>query len=227
VFEHSPTPLTDWFYAMYLMTATRNGVSAKELQRQLGVTYKCAWRIGHQLRDLMSARDKANNPGPIQEHVEVDSTYIGGKIKGRRGKGAYLKNKTIVLGMVERRGVLRGKVVPNEKRTTLFPIIQFNVTQDAIVSSDTAGAFETLGKLEYDHGMVNHQIEEWACGIHHTNTIEGFWTHLKRGIKSTHASVSRKHLQRYVDEFAFRFNNRDEPAQMFHRMLSQISRPTE
>src|SRR5256885_2760725 len=122
LFEHSPTPLTDWFYAIYLMTATRNGVSAKELQRQLGVTYKCAWRIGHQLRDLMAARAKTQHPGPLSGHVEVDEAYIGGKLKGRRGKGAYLKNKTIVLGMVERKGAFRGKIIPDERQASVFPV---------------------------------------------------------------------------------------------------------
>src|SRR6266571_350567 len=135
IFEHSSTPLTDWFYAIYLITATRNGVSAKELQRQLGVTYKCAWRIGHQLRDLMSARDKANNPGQLSGHVELDEAYVGGKLKGRRGKGAYLKNKTTVFGMVQREGTFRGKVVPDEKRQTVFPIIMDNIPAGSTVTT--------------------------------------------------------------------------------------------
>ncbi len=225
IFEHSSTPLTDWFYAIYLITATRNGVSAKELQRQLGVTYKCAWRIGHQLRDLMSARDKANNPGQLSGHVELDEAYVGGKLKGRRGKGAYLKNKTTVFGMVQREGTFRGKVVPDEKRQTVFPIIMDNIAAGSTVTTDTHGIYDTLGKLGYKHRTVNHQIEEWVRGIYHTNNIEGFWSHLKRGISSTHISVSKKHLQRYVDEFAFRYNNREAPAEMFHRMLAQISKP--
>lgn len=224
VFEHSSTKLSAWFHAMYLMTATRNGVSAKELQRQLGVTYKCAWRIGHQIRELMSARDKANNPGPLEGHVELDETYVGGKLKGRRGKGAYLKNKTTVFGMVERNGIFRGKVVPNEQRVTIFPIIQENVAQGTTLSTDTHGIYETVGKLGYNHGTVNHQIEEWVRGSVHTNNIEGFWSHLKRGISSTHVSVSRQHLQKYVDEFGFRYNNREAPAEMFNRMLKQISK---
>src|SRR5882724_10889307 len=100
VFEHSSTSLTLWFHAMYLMTATRNGVSAKELQRQLGVTYKCAWRIGHQLRELMAARDEAMNPGPLTGHVEIDETYVGGKIKGNRL--SKIRNKIAVVGAIER-----------------------------------------------------------------------------------------------------------------------------
>lgn len=226
VFEHSSTSLTLWFHAMYLMTATRNGVSAKKLQRQLGVTYKCAWRIGHQIRLLMSARDKANNPGPLKGHVKMDETYVGGKLKGRRGKGAYLKNKTTVFGMVEREGTFRGKVVPNEQRATIFPIVIRNIEPGTTLSTDTHGIYETVSKLGYKHGAVNHQIEEWVRGDCHTNNIEGFWSHLKRGISSTHVSVSRQHLQKYVDEFGFRYNNRDNPADMFSRMLKQISKGT-
>jgi transposase len=128
IFEHSSTPLNLWFHAMYLMTATRNGVSGKELQRQLGVTYKCAWRIGQQLRILMKARAAAQKPGPLSGHVEIDETYVGGKIKVKQfGKGEYLKNKTTVFGMVERGGSVRGKVVPDDKITTLHPIIRENV----------------------------------------------------------------------------------------------------
>jgi transposase len=223
IFEHSSTKLTLWFHAMYLMTATRNGVSAKELERQLGVTYKCAWRIGHQLRILMAARDKANNPGPMTGHVEADETYLGGRLKGAKGKDQYLANKTTVLGMVERGGYLRGNVVKNERRETLVPIIKANVAPGTTLSTDTHKSHRKLGKHGFNHGAVNHKIEEWVNGIHHTNTIEGFWSHLKRGISSTHVFVSKKHAQKYVDEFAFRYNNRHAPAEMFQRMLAQVS----
>jgi len=222
IYEHSSTPLTDWFYAMYLMTATRNGVSAKELQRQLGVTYKCAWRIGHQLRILMAARDKAMNPGQLSGHVEIDEAYIGGKKRGRRGKGDYLKNKTTVLGIAQRDGQLRGQVVPNEQRVSVLPVIQQHVEKRATISTDENRIYMVLPSMGYEHGTVNHLHKQWRDGIHCTNTIEGFWSHLKRGIRSTHASVSRKHLQKYVNEFAFRYNNREAPADMFHRMLAQV-----
>jgi transposase len=224
-FEKSSTLLTLWFHAMYLMTATRNGVSARELERQLGVTYKCAWRIGHQLRDLMSARDAASNTGPLSGHVEIDETYVGGRLRkfNGHGKGFYLQNKSTVFGIVERGGSVRTQVVPNEQKTTLLPIIQENVAKGSSISTDTHGSYRTLKKLGYKHGRVNHNIDEWKNGIHCTNTIEGFWSHLKRGIKSTHASVSKQHLQRYVDEFSFRYNNRHDPSEMFARLLKQIS----
>ena len=224
IFEHSTTPLTDWFYAMYLMMATRNGVSAKELQRQLGVTYKCAWRIGHQLRLLMAARAKANNPGPLKGHVEMDEAYIGGVRPGKRGRGAA--HKSVVFGMLERDGDVRGMVVENARRVTLRPIIKENVAPGTTISSDEYWPYQILKLHGYIHGTVGHRKGEYVNGIHHTNSIEGFWSHLKRGIRSTHTSVSKQHLQKYVDEFSFRFNNRHAPADMFARMLAQVSKPT-
>ncbi|MGI8738530.1 MAG: IS1595 family transposase [Gammaproteobacteria bacterium] len=220
-FEHSSTPLTLWFHAMYLMTATRNGVSAKELQRQLGVTYKCAWRIGHELRKLMAARNEANNPSPISGHIEADETYVGGRRKGTRGRGA--KGKTIVFGMLQREGSVKAKVVPNIKRKTLSPIIVETVAQGSTISTDELSTYSALGQSGYEHGTVHHGLKIYVDGIYHVNGIEGFWSHLKRGIRSTHASVSPQHLQKYVDEFSFRYNNRQAPADMFKRMLAQIS----
>jgi predicted RNA-binding Zn-ribbon protein involved in translation (DUF1610 family)/transposase-like protein len=224
VFEHSSTPLTLWFHAMYLMTATRNGVSAKELQRQLGVTYKCAWRIGHQLRDLMAARAKAINPGPLEGHIEVDETWVGGK-RRRSNKGKpVLENKTPVMGLLQRGGPLKVKVIKDNSALVLVPQVMDNVAPGSTVSTDEWRAYRSLAKLGYNHGAVKHQAEEWKNGIHHTNGIEGFWSHLKRGISSTHVAVSRQHLQRYVEEFAFRYNNREAPAEMFERMLRHVSR---
>lgn len=224
VFEKSRTTLTDWFYAMYLMTATRNGVSAKELQRQLGVTYKCAWRIGHQIRELMTARDKANNPGQLSGHVEIDETYVGGKRKGK-GQMGKKSHRTIVMGALERDGAVKATIVPNVQRSTLLPIVKATVAVGSTISTDELSSYRTLAKYGYNHGTVDHTREEYVSGIFHTNSIEGFWSHLKRGIRSTHASVSPKHLSKYVNEFAFRYNNRHAPADMFNRMLAQISKP--
>lgn len=221
IFEKSSTKLTLWFHAMYLMTATRNGVSAKELQRQLGVTYKCAWRTGHQLRELMAARAEAQNPGPLSGHVEIDETYVGGYQK--REKKNHVSNKTIVMGMIERGGPFRGEVIPAATAKRLVPRVLENVAIGSTVNTDSLRSYRTLGKLGYNHVSVNHDLKQWAIGINHTNSIEGFWSHLKRGLSSTHCAVSPKHLQAYVNEFAFRYNNRHAPAQMFDRMLKQIT----
>ena len=221
VFEHSSTTLTLWFHAMYLMTATRNGVSAKELQRQLGVTYKCAWRIGHQLRDLMAKRNKIQNPGQLSGHVEADETYVGGR--RRRSDKNRFDNKATVMGMLQRGGPIKAKVVSSNETMVLIPNIMENVQPGTTISTDEWRSYRNLSGLGYVHGTVKHRDEEWKNGIHHVNSLEGFWSHLKRGIRSTHIAVSRKHLQRYVEEFSFRYNNREAPAEMFNRMLKQIT----
>ncbi|OGA26864.1 MAG: hypothetical protein A3F77_04465 [Betaproteobacteria bacterium RIFCSPLOWO2_12_FULL_67_28] len=225
IFEHSSTPLSQWFHAMYLLTATRNGVAAKELQRQLGVTYKCAWRIGHQLRILMTERAKADDPGQLSGHVEVDETFIGGrKHRTKKRRHGDKSSKTVVMGMVQRGGPLIGKVVKGTHTMSLIPQVMENVAPGTTISTDEWKPYKHLPSLGYTHFRVNHSAEEWVNGIHHTNTLEGFWSHLKRGIRSTHVSVSPQHLQKYVDEFAFRFNKRKEPAEMFNRLVRQVSR---
>src|SRR6266849_1103804 len=155
IFEHSSTPLTDWFYAMYLMTATRNGVSAKELQRQLGVTYKCAWRIGHQLRKLMAARAEAQNPGQLSGHVEVDETFVGGRRhRSKARRHGDKDNKTIVLGIAQRGGPLRGKIVKSTSALTLIPEVMENVAPGATVSTDEWKPYKNLRSLGYVHASV-------------------------------------------------------------------------
>lgn len=216
VFEHSSTPLSLWFHAMYLMTSTRNGVAAKELQRQLGVTYKCAWRIGHQLRELMGGNPSRKK----HKHVEIDETYIGGK---SNEIGRPVKTKAAVLGILERKGNVIAKVVPNVKVGTLFPIIEENVQKGTYVSTDALPAYKKLHALGYRQGAVAHHKHQWKNGIFCTNGIEGFWGHLKKGIRSTHIHVSAEYLQKYVDEFSFRYNNRHEPYAMFNRLVRLIS----
>lgn len=222
VFEHSSTPLTLWFHAMYLMTSTRNGVAAKELQRQLGVTYKCAWRIGHQLRELMAARDKATTPPLLTGHVEIDETLVGGKHKGKHAPRSA--GKTVVMGLVQRGGPIKGHVLPDARKQTLLPYIFKDVAFGSTISTDTLPAYKLLKDHGYKHGAVNHEAFEWMRGEFGTNRIEGFWAHLKNGIRSTHIHVSPQYLQKYVDEFGYRYNNRHEPAEMFRRMLAQISK---
>jgi transposase len=224
VFEHSSTNLTKWFHAMYLMTATRNGVSAKEIERQLGVTYKCAWRMGHQLRLLMAARDKANNPPKMSGHVEIDEAIVGGRHKGKNAPRTA--GKTVVMGLVQRGGHVKGHVVPDSKKVSLLPHIFADVAPGTTISTDQLQSYAKLSQHGYKHGAVRHDRFEWARGEFSTNRIEGFWSHLKAGIRSTHIHVSAQHMQKYVDEFACRYNNRHEPAEMFQRVLAQISKAT-
>ena len=214
-FEASHTPLQKWFYAMYLFTTSRHGVPAKELQRQLGVTYKTAWRMGHEIRKYMG---KVDGDSGLSGHVEVDETYVGGRVDVRPGV-KMLDNKTIVMGMVERGGNVLTKIVPNVRTKTLIPVVQEYIAQGSTISTDELHPYTHLRKAGYKHGRVKHNIREWVRGIHHTNTIEGFWSHLKNSIKGTHIHVSKKHLTKYLKEFEYRYNMREMPTLMFDRLL--------
>ena len=216
LFEKTHTPLQKWFYAMYLFTTTRHGVAAKELQRQLGVTYKTAWRMGHEIRKFMAETD---GEAPLGGTVEVDETYVGGKRSGgKRGRGA--PNKTVVFGMLERDGDVMTKVVPDVRKKTLQPIIKENVEKGSTVNSDELASYGGLGKAGYDHETVNRGAGEYVDGDCHVNGLEGFWARLKLSIRGTHVHVSKKHLQKYVKEFEYRYNMRRNPGRMFDRLLA-------
>jgi transposase-like protein len=197
------------------MSQSKNGVAAKELERQLGVTYKCAWRIAKQIRLLMKS-----GGDPLTGIIEADETYIGGKRKGKRGRGAA--GKTAVFGMVERDGTIKTQVVDNVQGKTLTPIIQENVAPGSTVSTDELASYNRLGALGYVHGTVTHGKGEYVKGIFHTNNLEGYWSQLKRSINGTYHAVSRKHLPSYLDEFSFRYDHRCDmtalPVTMFSRV---------
>jgi transposase-like protein len=215
LFEKSRTPLQLWFYAIYLFTTTRHGVSGKELQRQLGVTYKCAYRMGQQIRGHMAGVD---GEPPLSGNVEIDETMIGGKRPGKRGRGAA--GKTAILGMMQRDGDVMTHVVPNVKRATLRPIIDANVEKGSTVNTDELRSYTYLGTSGYTHKTVNHGCGEYVNGDSHVNSIEGYWSHLKKSIRSTHIHVSGKHLSKYAKEFEYRFNSRKNPEGMFPELIS-------
>ena len=177
LFEKSRTPLQLWFYAIHLFTTTRHGVSGKELQRALGVTYKCAYRMGCQIREHMA---KVDGEDPLSGNIEVDETYVGGKHAGKRGRGA--SGKTVVFGMMERNGDVMTKVVPDAKTKTIRPLILENVEKDSTINSDEWHAYKNLDKHGYKHQTVNHGEGEYVNGDAHVNSIEGYWAHLKKSI---------------------------------------------
>jgi transposase len=216
-FHRSHTPLQKWFYAMYLFTTTRHGVPAKELQRQLSVNYKTAWRMGHEIRKYLGLVD---GDAPLSGHVEVDETLIGGR---RKGSGTGALNKTIVLGMLERGGDLMTRVIKDTKGVSLIPPVVENVKKGRTISTDEWLGYYYLKHIGYTHGTVNHAHEEWVNGIHHTQSIEGFWSLLKRSIKGTHVHVSARHLAKYLVEFEFRWNLRQHPEEMFPRLLEHLA----
>lgn len=214
IFHKSSTPLTLWFHALFLFASARNGVSAKEVQRQLGVTYKCAWRMTHQIRSLMT-----QGKDPLSGTVEADETYIGGSRRGgKRGRGT---DKAAVVGVVQRGGSVRAKHVDNVKSATVIPILRENVTLGSAVMTDEFPIYNRVEKDGYLHEVIQHGIKEYVRGNVHTNTIEGFWSQVKRSISGTHHAVSKKYLQFYLNEFVFRYNHRDSSLPMFHLLLAR------
>ena len=215
--ERSRTPLHKWFYAMFLFTNSRHGVPAKELQRQLDVTYKTAWRMAHEIRKYMA---KVDGETPLGGTVEADETYVGGKRPGKRGRGAA--GKTVVFGMLERGGDVMTKVVPNVRKRTLQPIIAENVEPGSTLHTDELGSYKGIDRAGYRHATVNHGLGEYVSGDSHVNGLEGFWARLKLAIRGTHVHVSRKHLPKYVKEFEYRYNRRKRPDAMFGDLVASL-----
>lgn len=217
IFHKSPTSLRSWFHAIFLMASTRCGISAKQLERELGVTYKTAWRMFRQIRTLMTE----NRFSYLAGEVEADETYIGGKRRGKRGRGA--EGKSIVMGIAERNGKIKVKVIPNVKAKTLIPQIAGNVKPTSTVYTDELSSYKSLPRLGYKHLIVNHSEKVYVDGDKHTNTVDGFWSLVKRGIDGVHHVVSPKYLQAYLDSYAFRYNHRGDQVPMFKTLLSQVS----
>ncbi|MGD0855541.1 MAG: IS1595 family transposase [Dehalococcoidia bacterium] len=215
IFRKSSTPLKVWFEAIFWMATTRSGHSAKELQRRTGVTYKTAWRMFKQIRTLLD-----ENPGLFTTEVEVDETYIGGAHHGPRGRGA--EGKTAVIGIAQRHGKVTSKVVTDTKRSTVMPLIIKNVAKKSIVYTDEYPVYDCVDRLGYEHETVNHGAGIYVNGNASTNTIEGYWSLVKRGINGVYHAVSPKYLQSYLNEYQFRYNHRLEEAPMFLTMLNQI-----
>lgn len=200
IFRKTTTPLTSWFYAIYLFSVSKNGVSAKELERHLGVTYKTAWRMATQIRKLMAQENEK-----LSGSVEVDETYIGGKHTMAQGRS----KKEVVFGVVERYGRASAHQVKSAGSRVLLPIIEANVEVGASIHSDEYRAYNTLKRRGYTHTTVNHSTLEYVRGNAHTNTIEGFWSQLKRSLDGTYHAVSPKYLQSYLNQFVFYYNFRD------------------
>jgi len=219
-FEKSRTPLQYWFFAMYLFCASRNGVAAKELQRQLGVTYKCAFRMGHKIREFMGEADGNAPLGGLGHLVEIDETFIGGH--DPRGTKA---DKHIVLGAVERGGEIQTKVIDSRHSHNVIPTAAAMLAPKARVVTDDYVAYTALPALGHPHTSINHSAEEWVRGPYHTNSIENFWAQLKRSIDGTYIHVSKKHLPKYLNEFEYRFNLRKTPYAMFQILTYAFARP--
>jgi len=240
IFEDSPIPLQKWLPALWLLISCKNGVSSWEIHRAIGVSQKSAWFMLHRLRLALRTGDIGTKLGGTESGgVEVDETFVGGKLKNmhrdrrerfaaKSGHTGGATGKTIVMGLLDRdERKVRASVVPDVKRETLQAEILNNVKYGSPVYSDDAVPYDNL-KWKYIHETVNH-AETYVRGQVHTNGLENFWSLLKRGLKGTYVAVEPFHLERYVDEQIFRFNNRataDNPltdSDRFLLALSQVS----
>jgi transposase len=221
IFEKSSTSLRLWFYAMYLMSATRCGVSAKQIQRETGVTYKTAWRMFKQIRSMLGHDGQIGGP---DKGVEVDEMFYGGRRKGEAGRPMRGdKVKTPVLGMVERSGDVIALAIPDTTAKTLCGSIQEFVLPATTVFTDEYASYNTVSEgRRYTHKRVKHSEKVYVVGDVHTNTIEGFWSLIKRGIEGVYHSVSREYLQSYLNEYSFRYNRRNADKPMFTCFWEQV-----
>ena len=212
----SHLPLRKWFAAVYLMCESKKGISANQLHRTLGVAYRTAWYLCHRIREAMG-----NDPftGPtLVGVVEVDETMVGGKRTGEN----WSDNKHWVAGAIERGGRVRIERIPDIKRRTLHDFIRRAVKDEAeAIYTDDLRSYIGIGDEDTRHETVNHSAEEWVIGDVHTNSIEGVWSLFKRSIVGSFHKMSAKHMDRYLEELEWRFNNRNNP-HIFRDALARI-----
>jgi transposase-like protein len=208
--------LWKWFLAVYLIVESKKGISANQLKRSLGVTYKTAWYLSHRIRAAMKEVDAQLLKGI----VEADETFVGGETHGQ-GRG-YTGNKAIVVGVIERGGNICLQVVSARDRQTLHDFIRKNVAGNAeAIYTDEWRAYLGIGDEDTKHETVNHSEKEWVRGDVHTNSMENVWSLLARSIIGSYHHVSTKHLDAYLDELEFRFNNRENP-HMFRDAMCKL-----
>lgn len=208
VFERSKVALHKWVYATHLMCASKKGISAKQLERMLGVTYKTAWFMAHRIREAMNIQPE-RKLGESDEPVEVDETFWGNKGKQKPGARSY-HHQMKVVSLVERNGEKRSYHIPNVSPKTLRPILNAQIAKKAALMTDEAGVYKKIGKDFASHDVVNHSAKEYSRGAVTTNTVESSFALLKRGLVGTFHAVGEQHLQRYVTEFDFRWNTRQK-----------------
>jgi transposase len=210
IFHKSTTSLRTWFYVIRLMASTRVGVSAKQIQRETGVTYKTAWRMMKQIRKLMEDTGKLKGP------VEIDESQFGAPDSNKHRGLLRQHSKTTVLGIVERKGRVIARVIPDATKESILPVVGEVLPPKTMIYSDQSATLEQVRwmGMSHKHATVNHS-ETYVDGYAHTNTIDGFWSLVKRGIKGVYYQVGLPYLQSYLNEYAFRYNRRKVMRPMF------------
>jgi len=229
IFANTKISLRQWFLAMYLISSHKRGISSYQISRDINVCQKTAWFILHKIRMMFNQSDEK----ALFNVVECDETYLGGVEKNKHEskktdgtQGRSTKTKSAIFGMIQRNDRVVAMTVENTKAETLMPIIKQFVAQNTIIYTDESTSYSKLNNLNYSHSFVRHHEKEFVTGKVYTNTIEGFWSHFKKMIFGTYHSVSKKHLQRYIDEEVYRWNTRKmtESARfeyMFSKALTQ------
>jgi transposase len=223
IFNKSSTPLTDWFLAVWLMSSNKAGTSAKQIERELGVTYKTAWRMMHQIRKMMDTSDEL-----LSEEVEIDESYWHANVYkrssaqrryGRTGN----RSGEIMFGMVQRGGPAKVWHVKSAGVRTLMPLIENNIKYGSLIHSDGYRAYNSLPKRGFDHRTTNHSIWQFYTEDSYTQNIENLWSTMKPRWRGTFKHISPKYLQKYVDEYVWRYSHRKD-VNMFWSLMGKIDK---
>lgn len=218
MFQDSHIPLWKWFLAVYLMMESKKGISAHQLKRTLKVGYQTAWFLCHRIRATMETDQSEKLSGT----VEVDETYIGGRYDRRRQRGPY--EKQAVMGMIERGGKFEAQTIPTASKKVLVGLIRERIEPSATVFTDELPAYKSVSKT-HEHDSVKHRAEEWVRGEVHTNNIESAWSLFNRSIIGAYHKMSRKHMDAYLNEFEWRFNNRNNPFLFRDTLIKLLTAP--
>jgi len=225
IFHKSTVSLQLWFFAIYLMSSTRCGISAKQLEREIGVTYKTAHRMFKQIRTLLSDEGEDQLSGD----VEVDESAYGGKPRAyeTRNKLGHVRktHKPTVLAMVERRGRVRALVIPDRGSRSIHMAVKEHVLEDSMLFTDEWNAYTTIAPAYRGHRRIKHKAKVYVDGETHTQTVEGFFGLFKNGVRGVYHAISTNYLQAYLDEYSFRYNRRNSRKPMFWAMLDRVEKP--
>lgn len=225
IFEKSSTPLTLWFHAIFVFSNAKSGISAKQLERELGVTYKCAWRMLSEIRKALT-----QNSDKLHGSVEMDSAYIGGKGNGginNEKLGEAIAKKAVVTVAIQRgkNNRMLAEVTPNVTATIVEKFIKKNIRKGGTwILTDSSATYKRMRK-KYYMDQVNHSKGEYVNGTTHVNSVETWFAHVKRCLRGTFKNVSKKHLQSYVDSFVWHYNNRSNDRDRFGALLGAVLRP--